>query len=67
MIEKVMSAVFKQGERFGLLTDEWTITIPTKAQQSSADKAARHLNEVKYTAVLQGAIDQVTVTGTLTI
>lgn len=67
LIEKAMSAVFKQGERFGFLTSNWTITIPTKAEQSSGDRSARILSEVRYTAEIAGAIDKVRVTGTLTI
>lgn len=67
MIQSAMSAVMKTGERYGLLTSEWTITIPTAAEQSASDKTNRILRDVKYTAVLTGAIDTVLVQGTLTL
>lgn len=67
MIEQAMSQVFKRGERIGLLTSNWSITIPTKAEQTQADRVARILRDVKYQAELSGALDSVIVQGTLTL
>jgi len=56
------------GESNGLLVPgQSTVTVPKISTVSSADKGARVLNNVKFTAVLQGAIHKVTIQGTVTL
>ena len=47
--------------------ESYTVEMPTIGSISSADKQARILNNVKFTAYLAGAIHEVVVNGTLTI
>lgn len=56
------------GEANGLLVpDQSTVAVPKISTVSSADKGARVLNNVKFTAVLQGAIHRVVIQGTVTL
>ncbi len=44
-----------------------TVTVPKAADISSADKASRTLNGVKFDAVLAGAIQAINLSGTITV
>lgn len=51
----------------GLIEPGWTVTMPDLVGYSTVDKAARLLRTVRFTAVLTGAVNKVTVAGTLTL
>lgn len=49
----------------GKVSPGFTITLPTNASRSSNDRASRWLSGVKWTARLAGALNGVTISGTL--
>jgi hypothetical protein len=51
----------------GLIEPGWTVTLPDLASYSSVDKAARLLRTVRFSATMTGAINSVTIAGTLTL
>ena len=69
IIENEVWAVLRQAIGNGILasTPEPTVTIPLVANIPDADKANRLLPDVKFEAVLAGAIHKVVVRGTITL
>lgn len=61
-VVKVLSALQTSGA-----IDSFTTSVPLAAEVSVGDKAARTLNNVKFTAVISGAIHSITVNGSVTV
>lgn len=77
LIENQIISSLKQGQAQGGITNTeydseggeipgFTVSVPNAVDVSDADKAARTLNNCKFTARLSGAIHLVKITGTLT-
>lgn len=67
-VEKVLSQGFKQG----IIADEegvplYSITVPKRSEIAANTRAQRILPDVKWTAVIAGAVEKVEIRGTLTI
>jgi hypothetical protein len=58
--------VLNQAVINGIIASGYVITAPRVANISTNDKANRHLPDVKFTAILQGAINTVAINGTVT-
>lgn len=69
IIEGAMRGSLLRGvQRGGISTDpEFTVTAPKVADIDSADRAARLLPDMKFTATLAGAIHKVTISGTVSV
>lgn len=63
-IESLVRAQLDAGVKVGGLAS-YTVTVPKAADVEAADKAARTLPGIVFTAVLAGAIHKVTITGTV--
>lgn len=66
IIENKVRESLQAGVDSGALAS-FTVTVPKAADVSQADKAARILRDVKFTAVLSGAIHAVEIRGTVTV
>lgn len=70
-VQSQVKSVLQAGVTNGLFTDETpnqpTVTVPKVADLSDADRAARKLNGVKFTAMFANAIHYVGVTGVIQI
>ena len=51
----------------GTIEPGWTVTMPSLVGYSSVDKAARLLRTILFTAQMTGAVNSVTIAGTLTL
>lgn len=71
MLEAPMRAALSAAEgnvaEAGLIEPGWTVTMPNLVGYSAVDKAARHLRTAYFTAVLTGAVNKLTIAGTLTL
>lgn len=67
MIESAIRAALGAAETSGLVLPGWTVEMPSLVGYSPVDKAARVLRIVRFSATLQGAINTVTIAGTLTL
>lgn len=69
VIDGEIRAQLRQGIEVGFLASdpEPTVTVPTAKSVSSADKTARRLTNVKFTATLAGAVHLTTINGTVTV
>ena len=69
VVENRMREVLKRGVRAGGIVSEqdFTVTVPRAKDIPLADKAARRLTGIKFTAVLSGAIHAVSIQGTVTL
>ena len=67
LIEAAMAGVLAQAESNGLLAPGWSTQRPDVANVSAADKLNRIFPDMKFKAVLQGAIQKVVIDGTLTV
>lgn len=68
LIENAVRGVLREAADAGLLVAESiTVSVPLVANVSSANKIARNLPDVKFTATLQGAIHTVEIDGTVTV
>lgn len=67
IIESALRAALGASESDGLIEPGWTVEMPNLDGYSSVDKAARLLRTVQFTAVLTGAVHQVTIAGVLTL
>lgn len=76
LIENQMIASLKQAQANGLVAEDeyddednlvagFTVTVPTAANTTDAERASRNLNACKFTARLAGAIHTVVIKGTL--
>ncbi len=68
-VEAIIQKRLEQGVRNGLLAplDAAAVVVPLVADVSAANKTARTLTGVKFTADLAGAIHNITVTGTVSV
>lgn len=68
LIEAEVRAQLKEGIAVGGLTDDPapTVTVPKASAAVGADRTARLLRNVKFTATLAGAIHKLTIQGTIT-
>lgn len=66
IVESNLRAVLEQGIRVGGLVS-YTVSVPKAASVPPNDKAQRILKDVKFTAVLAGAIHKVEIQGVVTI
>lgn len=68
LIENTIKGVLYEGARAGLLIESSIeVTVPLAADISTADKLARALTGIEFTAILQGAIHSVSISGTVTV
>lgn len=68
MIEGLVKGVLNQAASAGILqADSIVVTVPRYADIPQADKLARKLPDVKFTALYQGAIHRVTINGTISV
>ena len=69
MVEAKIQKRLQEGVRTGLLAplSEDPVTVPLAEDVSTANKTARTLTGVTFTADLAGAIHEVTVTGTVSV
>lgn len=58
-------AVLKEAEARSILAPGWTVTITAVADQDSADRSARIVRGLEFSATLAGAIYMVNLTGTV--
>jgi hypothetical protein len=68
-VQSQIQMALQQGVDNNFLTDDpaFTVTVPLAQNISSADKAARILRNVLFTATLAGAIQSVTINGTVSV
>ena len=68
MIEGLVKGVLNQAASAGILqADSIVVTVPRYADIPQADKLARKLPDVNFTALYQGAIHRVTINGTISV
>ena len=68
VIEGLVKGVLNEAASRGILqADSIQVTVPRYADIPMADKLARHLPDVKFTALYQGAIHRVTINGTISV
>lgn len=68
IIEGLVKSVLSQAASAGILqADSIEVTVPKYKNISQADKLARKLPEVKFTALYQGAIHRTTINGTISV
>lgn len=68
MIEGLVKGVLNQAASAGILqADSIVVAVPRYADIPQADKLARKLPDVKFTALYQGAIHRVTINGTISV
>ena len=68
VIEGLVKGVLNDAAAAGILqADSIQVTVPRYADIPQADKVSRHLPDVKFTALYQGAIQRVTINGTISV
>ena len=67
LIENVVRSVLQLAVGFSIITETFTVTVPTAASVAFADKANRLLPNVKFNATLAGAIHKTEIQGVLTL
>lgn len=67
VVENAVRQTLQIGQDNGGLAPGWTVTVPDVANVSSADKAARVLNNVVFSAQLAGAIHKVNIQGFISV
>jgi hypothetical protein len=67
IVRAELTAGLKVCATAGIINDDFEITVPKAKDISSADKAARRLTGVKFTATLQGAIHSIAITGSVSV
>jgi hypothetical protein len=65
MIKSAISGVLAADQRNQFIEPGWFVDVPEMSEISSADKSARLLRGVTYSALLTGAIESAEVAGTL--
>ena len=66
-VETAVKAALSEGVENTLIAPGFTVTIPKIADVSSVNKLARNLPDVKFNAVLQGALHSIEINGTVTV
>ncbi len=67
VIRSQVKASLKRASDKGIITSDFTISVPKAADVSTADKALRTLPDVKFSATLQGAIHKVEILGVVSL
>lgn len=67
IVESAIYGVLSLAQSNGLLASGWTVTSPAIADISAVNKANRLLPDIKFAATLAGAIQTVTVDGTVVV
>ena len=69
VVKNLVLAVLNSGVDMGILTDDPApvVTAPDVSEVSTADKAARFLDNVEFTAVFSGAIHKTTIVGVISV
>jgi len=65
ILANVIRGVLQDAENFNIITPGWSITVPRAASFTSAQRGLRILPGIPWSANLKGAINGLTVTGTL--
>jgi len=65
-VENEMNGVLELGVANTIISSDYTITVPAAADVPAADKAARILRNMRFSAKLVGAIHKAEIDGTLT-
>jgi hypothetical protein len=64
-LENVLRGALQSGVSNDVINRDYTITAPIASEQSTADRVARTLDSIDFTATLAGAIHKVTINGTV--
>jgi Protein of unknown function (DUF3383) len=67
LVENSLRASLKEAALRGIINEDFIITTPDILDVSRADKASRTLTNVKFTAVLTGAIQNIIINGVVTV
>lgn len=67
VIEAEMLAGLAESERRKIIASGYVVTMPLLADIADGDKANRHLPDVKWSAVLRGAVQSVAIDGTISL
>ena len=67
IIEGLIKEVLNEAVQRGLITSEYIVTVPRVIDVPTQDKIDRILPDVKFTAILQGAIHIVEIQGIVTV
>lgn len=67
LIENSLRASLQEAVLRGIINQDFVITVPDILNVSSANKAARLLTNVNFTATLTGAIQNVVINGSVTV
>lgn len=67
LIENSLRASLQEGVLRGIINQDFIITVPDILNVSLADKAARLLKNVNFTATLTGAIQNIIINGSVTV
>ena len=68
IIEGLVKSVLSQAASAGILqADSIEVTVPKYKDVPQADKLARKLTDIKFTALYQGAIHRTTINGTISV
>ena len=67
IIEGLVKEVLDRAVVQGIITADYVVTVPLVADIPDADKLARNLPDVKFTATLQGAIHTVEIEGVVSV
>lgn len=67
LIETAVKAALSEGVKNGLIAEGFVVTVPKIVDVSGANKVARNLPDVKFDAVLQGAIHNIDINGIVTV
>lgn len=67
VIESAMRGVLSEGEGNALFASGWAVIVPALEDVPLADKASRTLNNMDFSATLQGAIHSVNIQGSVSL
>lgn len=67
LVENSLRASLQEAVLRGIINQDFIITVPDILNVSSANKAARLLTDVKFTATLTGAIQNIVINGSVTV
>jgi len=67
IVRNEIAGQLQTDEARGALDAGWSVTVPKAASASDADRAARVLRNVSFSAVYAGAIHKVEIAGTVTV
>ena len=65
-VEARLKLTLDRAFRQGVINDDYETSVPLEVNVSSIDKANRELNDIEFTATLQGAIHKIFIVGKVT-